>query len=403
MVKTSPFILTFLMVVVGLIGCKQPEIKTDKFITVDVTASYPKKELILQDFMDVEYIPLETNDEFITAANMRAIGKDIMIFTNMRVTDGDIFIFDRKGKGLRKINRRGQGVGEYRNMQSVVLDEENDEMYVNSTYSQKIFVYDLLGNFKRSFGVKEDFTLSVMGNFDRDNLIYHDSYFITENGRLVDKKRNCFLLVSKHDGRIVKEIPIPYEDKKSTIVFRKDANGKLVDDRGIHNRRLFPYRDSWILTEISADTIYRYSPDHELIPFIIRTPSVQSMTPEVLLYPGIQTDRYYFMQAVKKEYDFSVPNSDFPRTELVYDRQENAIFECAVYNDDFTTKKTMNMVWEHPMFVFVNNEIAMMKKIDAYELVEALEKGELKGKLKEIATTLDEESNPVIMLAKYKK
>ena len=31
------------------------------------------------------------------------------------------------------------------------------------------------------------------------------------------------------------------------------------------------------------------------------------------------------------------------------------------------------------------------------------ERGELNGKLKEIAATLDEESNPVIMLAKYKK
>jgi hypothetical protein len=39
----------------------------------------------------------------------------------------------------------------------------------------------------------------------------------------------------------------------------------------------------------------------------------------------------------------------------------------------------------------------------AYELVEAYEKGGLKGKLKEIAAELNEESNPVIMLAKYKK
>ena len=35
------------------------------YITVDITANYPKKEMILQDFMDVEYIPLETTDEFI--------------------------------------------------------------------------------------------------------------------------------------------------------------------------------------------------------------------------------------------------------------------------------------------------------------------------------------------------
>ena len=41
-----------------------------------------------------------------------------------------------------------------------------------------------------------------------------------------------------------------------------------------------------------------------------------------------------------------------------------------------------------------------MKRSD---LIEANENGELKGKLKEIASTLDEESNPVLMLARYKK
>ncbi|MDR1557950.1 MAG: 6-bladed beta-propeller, partial [Tannerellaceae bacterium] len=42
--------------------------------------------------------------------------------------------------------------------------------------------------------------------------------------------------------------------------------------------------------------------------------------------------------------------------------------------------------------------------LDAYQLVENYKKGKLKeGKLKEIAATLDEDSNPVIMLAKHKK
>jgi|GEM_PF-2332486 hypothetical protein len=50
-----------------------------------------------------------------------------------------------------------------------------------------------------------------------------------------------------------------------------------------------------------------------------------------------------------------------------------------------------------------NSDIALWQKYEALDLVDDLEKGELKGKLKDIAATLDEESNPVIMLAKYKK
>ena len=51
----------------------------------------------------------------------------------------------------------------------------------------------------------------------------------------------------------------------------------------------------------------------------------------------------------------------------------------------------------------INNEIAFWRKIETYSLIEYNEKGELKGKLKEIADNLDEDSNPVIMLVKYKK
>jgi len=51
----------------------------------------------------------------------------------------------------------------------------------------------------------------------------------------------------------------------------------------------------------------------------------------------------------------------------------------------------------------MNKEIAYSQKIEAYELIESTEKGELKdGKLKEIAAKLNEEDNPVIMLAKHK-
>jgi hypothetical protein len=59
-------IITLPMILFVMAGCKQSGTHSDDIITVNVTASYHKKKLILQDFMDVEYIPLETTDEFIT-------------------------------------------------------------------------------------------------------------------------------------------------------------------------------------------------------------------------------------------------------------------------------------------------------------------------------------------------
>jgi hypothetical protein len=382
-------------------GCGENKQSTDDLITVDVTASYPKKELILQDFMDVEYVPLETTDEFLTSANIRAFaGRDILVVINRRRGNDDILVFDRHGKGLRKINRYGQSGEEYTNVQDIVLDEDNDEMFVNNTFSSKMLVYDLFGNFKRSFRLRDDLVISHTGNLDRDNLIGHDAYSYIDNGVLKEEKRNCFLTISKQDGSI-KEIPVPYEEKKSTTVLRRDANGRTAD-RSIYNRELIPHRDGWILAESSSDTIYSYSPGHAMKPFIVRTPSVQSMDPEVFLYPGILTGRYGFMQTVRKEFNFAA-NTGFPRTDLMYDRQENTLHECVVYNDDFTDKKPLSLVYETFMLALLNSDIACMIKLEAYELVEAYEKGELKGRLKDVAATLDEDSNPVIMLIKHRK
>ncbi|MDR0844076.1 MAG: 6-bladed beta-propeller, partial [Tannerella sp.] len=88
-------VIILLAVMTGCGGNKQ---STDDVITVDVTKSYsPSKKLILQDFMDVEYIALETNDDFINQGFVQDIGKEIILVRN-RINDGDIFVYDRTGK-----------------------------------------------------------------------------------------------------------------------------------------------------------------------------------------------------------------------------------------------------------------------------------------------------------------
>ncbi len=146
MIKGIAIFTIILMITAGFEGCKKAD--TNHLITVDVTKSFPEKELVLQDFMDVEYIPLETNDDFVTQGVVMALGNKFMIIKNWS-NDGDIFVFDRKtGQALRKINRKGKGSEEYIHLTDIVLDEANNELFVNCLSLKKILVYDLLGNFK---------------------------------------------------------------------------------------------------------------------------------------------------------------------------------------------------------------------------------------------------------------
>ena len=106
------------------------------------------------------------------------------------------------------------------------------------------------------------------------------------------------------------------------------------------------------------------------------------------------------MQTVKKVYDFS-SRVVLPRTDLMYDMKENIIYEYSLYNADYVHKEFVSLGYGG--IAFINKEIAFVKTLEAPDLVDAYKNGNLKGKLKEIAASLDEESNPVLMIAKYKQ
>lgn len=383
-----------LIVLVFLIlGCEGKKQSTDELIIVDVKKNnFPKKELIIQDFMDVEYIPLETTDDFINQGFVQEIGKEIILVIN-RTDDGNIYVYDRTGKALRKINRKGQGGEEYTYITKIILDEYNNEILVHDHHIKKIYVYDLYGNFKRSFSYKENtkgWLYTDMSNYNKTNLICFDEY---------NDKGRAFVLISKLDGSITKKIDISVKVSKSLVKLQFDeANNRVNGMAPDPYNTILSFNGGKILLDVFSDTIYTFMPNKTLRPFIVRTPSVKSMDPEVVLILRLLSDRYYFMETVKNEFNFE-SNTGFSKTYLMYDNQERSLFRYTVYNGDFTIKKEMYMSLLRP----ANDENESWQRLDAPQLVEAFQVGALKGRLKEIASTLNEESNPVIMLIKNKK
>lgn len=381
--KVNINLVFILLSLIGYTGCKQPDIPNDDVIAVDVSANYPEKDLILQDIMDVEYVPLETTDDFITHGIVEAVGKNLLLVRNRN--DGNIFVFDRKtGKGLRKINRLGQGAEEYSGVLGIILDEENNELFVKDLQARKLLVYDLSGNFKRSFKFADTSYYDDIFDYDRDHLISYKKYDTPEENNL-----SCHLLISKQDGT-TSEIRIPFNAYKTPVITKDE----LVVTPEFH--LTFPTRDNWALVNTSSDTIYRYSQKGVLSPLILRSPSIQSMEVETFLFPTVITDRYYFMRAMKKELDYTTFKG-YPATDLVYDKQEKSVFEYTLYNGDYSNKNEVDLFTKP-----CNHEIPVCLTLDAPDLVEAYEQGQLKGRLKDIVATMDEEANPVIMLIKYK-
>ncbi len=197
------------------------------------------------------------------------------------------------------------------------------------------------------------------------------------------------MIVSKHDGRIARNITIPFDVINTPLI----NEGEMTVSTAVSP--IIPYHDAWLLVETSSDTVYNYSPkEDKLSPFLVKSPTAN---PVIFLTMGTITDRYCFMTTVRKEFDFTARRG-FLMKSLMYDNQENTMFEPTVINGDFVKRKTVDMT-SHP----INGDIAAFQILEAYQLVEAYKKNELKGKLKEVAAGLHEASNPVIMVMRSRR
>ena len=110
-----------------------------------------------------------------------------------------------------------------------------------------------------------------------------------------------------------------------------------------------PSSQGWYLASISSDTIYRHLPDGSEHPYMVRTPSINSMNPEVFLFPKMMTERYDFLVRIKKKME---DNFSFPSTNLIYDKQEKSTYTYIIRNADFEGSNVA--LWESSL----NPEIA---------------------------------------------
>lgn len=236
-------------------GCQKEDSDTitipDTFITIDVSKKYPLKELILQDIMDVEYIALESTDEFLCQGIVQAIGKEIILVKNV-INDGDIFIFDRNGKGLRKFNRKGQGSEEYIFNLSAFIDDNSGEIYIDEII-RNVLVYDFQGNFLKSIPRDDNKWINAT-NYNQDYLIARESPSIQIQNK-TDNQR--FVIISKQDGNIAKDFRIYFKKKVEWGITNRAGNAGGAP-------RLYtivPYDDSWLLTIYRSLLFYGNSND----------------------------------------------------------------------------------------------------------------------------------------------
>jgi hypothetical protein len=192
-------------------------------------------------FVDIEYIPLETNELSLISKTNSVIhnwngkfivGKNYFLIKYWTT----ILMFRSDGSFVSRIGTVGSGPDEFLVAHDVDIDENKKNIYLVSGWQKKINVYSDNGEFIRTF--KIPLYAEIDFRFVEDKILcYCDNHF----GNI----DNSFVLMDT-DGGIIKNYPNKYR-----FIKHKDGAFTLT-----HENIFYRFNNRLFKKEIYSDTIY---------------------------------------------------------------------------------------------------------------------------------------------------
>lgn len=373
--------------------------KSDSFLpALDISKDYPIRHVDIHEIADVEYIPLETTDSSILAfpsVNFRVSDKYIVTYD---ISLGNVYFFARNGKFLWKFNMKGDGPEEYKSIGTFVTDFISEECYI-SDGTPYLYVYSFKGDFKRVLSIPSE----VKSRFFTELYDYDKDYLIGYNGSIDDDGINDmpYKLINKKSGDIVL-LKITTEHHISPIV---NQNVEIKDEDGtrliISDRTFIPRHSllrnglEYLIAEYSSDTLYLYK-NNQLSPLAVRMPSVYSTSSPLVLVPYLFTDSVLNIRLYTTEYN-SRKSSEM--MDLFWNRNTNKIEQWNIYDSNYSGK---GLLIPHSFMFECSDSNYGITWYSPDALKKGENAGELKGKLKDIASMLKIDDNNILVLCRFR-
>ena len=170
----------FLLTVVLVYGCQSEENKGSlrplekETIVIDVKKGHSSHENFGELVKNFEMVQLETSSESFLSEVTKAVYSDNKFYVyDARL--GNLLIFDRHGKFIKGVGKRGNGPGEYVDIVDFIVDEENQNLKIMSVETRQVHIFDLEGNFKRS--QRLNFQATKLAKLANDKVAYSLTYF----------------------------------------------------------------------------------------------------------------------------------------------------------------------------------------------------------------------------------
>lgn len=365
--------------------------KTGKNVPeVDVTQAKRFAPLKVSEKATVEFIPLETNADFLldrVAGALINVTEKYIVTVN--ITEGKLFVFSRQGKALHTFCRKGQGPEEFVYPIAVRVDEKSKEIFVLDY--KKVQVYSLTGKYKRSLNIPENVKIGSMFNYDDKHLICYDNHNLDRQGEKVTEQP--FFLFSKKDGKITR-IPLTIQNRIGQSMYIEREGKKMV----VTMNNIAPMvknGDEVVLSDMGSDVVYLYKKG-KVTPLLKRNPGTMDFNPRSAMGVVMKLGDIVWLREVKKEVKGPRPDINM----LTYDVSTGEVNNLVLWDDvNFTNPYSVQSRNERQELPYnctaANFQPDYLKKLN--------EQGHLTGRLKELAEEMLEDDNPLLILYKLKE
>jgi len=367
-------------------------------LEIDITKEYPAKRISLQEIADIEYIQLEKKENIIPD-RIRYISDSIIIAIEYK--RGDIITFSGDGKFISKFNKKGRSGEEYQSIGSIAYSPEDRELFITDyLLLHRIQVYSIDGLYRRTLNHPPGAWIKRIYNFDSETLLAYEDP--DDNARKKDNEIfTPYLFISKKDGSIVSKVNISFkkEDRISAIKVKsidKYKNFQIT----IPQTNIVESNGNYIIGDLSVDTIFMVKNDKSITPIVVKNRG-NNPDPNLLPFLVYKNDKYSFFTVIDFNLDLdTLTNLNNPKIDsrsLLYNALDGQINEITLYNEDYPENDI-----DIDGIGTLSQKGYAVYSIEAYKLVDAYKKENLKGELKAIASKLTDDDNRVLVKVIFK-
>lgn len=359
---------------------------------------------------DIEYIPLETNEKssLMFVFDINTDGKYLYVYNGSN--PHYVLVFDQNGKYISQINRSGRGPGEYLGPSDFCLESDLAEQYACLFDDFRILVYEDDGKCVRELDIKEVLNANVDLNKSNYAKIFRGVYLnegryavlSTSNFRWREKGKpiaSARLLVVDTLCNILKDEDLGYGFSDNYGFFIHSYKGNLRLSKGFPADTIVFYDNN--LKESSQITFDYSNSDGVHDEFITGIEHRWNIESDSFMWFCLQGRLNAMPKVFSQGWRTDGWHKDRVTCYLVLDKASNKM--CALpYNYEFKAYGFKNDIDGgapfQPLRVVGNK---MYQAVDALKFIEYAQKSS-SPKMKEVAATLTEESNHVLVVATLK-